>query len=302
MRSHEYIGNILGVSPDTLASVDAVMRARTGQAGVMEDLMRGNEERMSVFLEALGITARNAADMRAALYRAVVAHEQQLLRHLETVPGETQLEKAAALAKRVVQVGTGYFLKREYAKEILRKKKPEHLLEYLGCRDVEEVFRKVDVMEAFSALRFVETNEWMHAAFEDAYSAFTARDFEERQIDVRVLGPEWREVAEKFVAKKHHNVSHLKEFGVIFLNPIRENVPGKFLRDFALFLHYFHEIEFYAKLFRAYAKENDFPERFKALLRGDVKEIRGVGEAEWLIVQRYLFKENPRDPRLFLPR
>jgi len=37
-------------------------------------------------------------------------------------------------------------------------------------------------------------------------------------------------------------------------------------------------------------------------LRGDVKEVSSAEKGEWLIVQRYLFKENPNDPRLFLPR
>jgi len=97
-------------------------------------------------------------------------------------------------------------------------------------------------------------------------------------------------------------VSHLKEFGVIFLNPISENIAGKFMRDFALLLHYLHEIDFYAKLFRKYATGEDFAVRLKALLRGDVPEKNTVEPGEWLIVQRYLFKENPQDPRLFLPR
>ena len=143
---------------------------------------------------------------------------------------------------------------------------------------------------------------WMHETFEKAYSGFTAADFEEREIEIKVLGPTWKEIAQKFVAKKHHNVSHLKEFGVIFINPIKENVPGKFLRDFALILHYFHEIDFYSRLFRKYSSGLDFSSKLKMLLRGDVPEIYKAEDGEWLIVQRYLAKENPQDPRLFLPR
>ena len=71
----------------------------------------------------------------------------------------------------------------------------------------------------------MESDEWMHETFEVAYSGFTAADFEERPIEIKVLGKEWHEVAKQFVAKKHHNVSHLKEFGVIFLNPIQERTP-----------------------------------------------------------------------------
>ena len=81
------------------------------------------------------------------------------------------------------------------------------------------------------------------------------------------------------------------------------DIPGKFLRDFALLLHYFHEIEFYSKLFKKYSVEPDFAEKFKSLLRGDVKELMDVSQKNtWLIVQRYLVKDNPQDPRLFQPR
>jgi hypothetical protein len=86
------------------------------------------------------------------------------------------------------------------------------------------------------------------------------------------------------------------------LNPIKERIPGKFLRDFALIFHYFHEIEFYSKLFRYHSPLPDFAERFKALLRGDVPEIYRSEPGEWLIIQRYLAKINPSDPRLFMPR
>ena len=171
----------------------------------------------------------------------------------------------------------------------------------MGAASVEDLLKGQDVTEVFSALRFLETDEWMHETFEKEYSNFSADDFEERDIEIKVLGPEWQDVAKKFVAKKHHNVSHLKEFGVIFLNPVREETPGKFLRDTALFLHYFHEISFYSKLFKKYLGEDDFSNRFKAMLRGDVLETPKLNDGDWLIVQKYLWKVNPQDPRLFIP-
>ncbi|MBI2577740.1 MAG: hypothetical protein HYV77_02755, partial [Candidatus Wildermuthbacteria bacterium] len=90
-------------------------------------------------------------------------------------------------------------------------------------------------------------------------------------------------------------------FGIIFLNPIAQTEPGKFLRDFALLLHYFHEVAFYSKLFRRYAELDNFSQKFISLLRGDVLEKNSVKAGEWLIVQRYLWKVNSEDPRLFLP-
>ncbi len=315
MDTYDYLGKVLGVEKSQLERLDSVMAERTGRADILEKVRKENEDRISTTLALLGATQKSASHVREVLKNAVLAHEAQLLSFLTIIEGQNQFEKAAKLAKKIAKSSPGFFLKRQYAEEILRKRRPENLLKYLGYANVDELFEKNDVLEAFSALRFVESDEWMHQTFEEAYSAFTPADFEEREIEIKVLGSEWHEIAAKFVAKKHHNVSHLKEFGVIFINPIQEDVQGKFLRDFALLLHYFHEVEFYSKLFKKYSWGSDFAVRLKALLRGDVKEVSLVGdgspsqvsqsetwEGKWLIVQRYLFKENPSDPRLFLPR
>ncbi|MGB9609163.1 MAG: hypothetical protein ACPL3E_02185, partial [Minisyncoccia bacterium] len=214
-------------------------------------------------------------------------------------------EKAVNIAKKIAKVDKGIFLKKELAQKFLLERKAPNLLHYLNCKNMEEVLARYDVFEIWSALRFIEPNEWMHQTFEQIYKNVGVDDFEEREIQIKVLGEEWQDVAQKFVAKKHHNVSHLKEFGIIFLNPIAENIPGKFLRDFALLLHYTHEINFYSKMFLKYLSQRDFAFKFKSLLRGDVLEPDNISNLEkttWLIVQRYLWKENPNDTRLFIQR
>ena len=301
MAASDEIGGILGIAPELLQKLDAVMVKKTGRRGVLDRIAEESNGLLFLAMKALGMEQKGHS-IREVLRNTIERHERQLLQYLDKISGKTEFDKAALLARRIARVGKGFFLKHEYAKEILRKRPPRHLLEYLALKNIEELFLRFDITEAFSALRFMESDQWMHETFEAAYSRFGPDDFEERDIEIKVLGPEWKEVAAKFVAKKHHNVSHLKEFGVIFLNPIREDLPGKFLRDFALLLHYFHEVEFYSKLFRRYASGRGFAERLKALLRGDVLEVQGVKAGEWLIVQRYLFKENPKDPRLFLPR
>lgn len=302
MTSHEYLGKILGVEPDALARLDQAMTARVGKSDVLEKIVAENREKIARLGAILGVHEGDPDAVRTALRNAVLIHEGQLAAFTKNLPGENEFKKAAAFAKRASGVRPGFFLKREYAESILRARPPEHVLAFFGYRTVDELLAQHDVLEAFSALRFMESDQWMHETFDAAYGAFTPNDFEERDIEVKVLGPEWQEVAKKFVAKKHHNVSHLKEFGVIFINPISEDVAGKFLRDAALLLHYVHEIEFYSKLFKRHSGEARFAENLKALLRGDVKEVTSVGDGEWLIVQRYLFKENPSDPRLLLPR
>lgn len=296
------LAKILGVDAMMLECLDKVMARKTGKKGVLEKVWKENNGITASTLTILNSKDFSAAHVKSILRQTIFAHERQLWDFLAIIEGRNEFEKAANLARKIVRVGKGFFLKKKFAEEILKKRQPQNLLNYLKVSSVEEMLKKHDVTEAFSALRFTEPDEWMHKTFEEAYSGFTSDDFEERDVEIKVLGPQWQEIAKKFVEKKHHNVSHLKEFGVIFINPIQENVPGKFLRDFALILHYFHEVDFYSKLFKKYSANGDFAEKLKMLLRGDVKELYKVGDGEWLIVQRYLAKENPKDPRLFMPR
>lgn len=297
-----HLAGILGAEPDVLLSLDKKMSLATGKSGVLDSISDKNAAMIQGALTKID-SNRGAADhVRGALRQAVIKHEKMLVDFLNTIPDHDEFGRMAMLALKMIKTNHGHFLKKEHIKDILTKRPPENLMNYLGYRNIEELVLREDLTECFSALRFVESNEWMHQTFEDAYSNFTPEDFEERPIELRVLGPKWHGISERFVEKKHHNVSHLKEFGVIFLNPIRQDIPGKFLRDFALLLHYFHEINFYSKLFQKYFAYDNFAEHFKALLRGDVKEVEKAGEGEWLIVQRYLWKEDPTDPRLAMPR
>ncbi len=302
MEKLNYFSNVLGVSADLLEKMEESMIKKTGKLGVLERIVDENTRIINSTLNIFGSVDRNAPEVQGILRQAILSHEYKVLDALKNAPGKTEFEKAAILAKKLVKVPSGFFLKKEKAIEILKKRPPENLLKYLKLSNIDEALNQFDVTEIFATLRFIESTEWMHQTFEVAYSNFTPADFEKREIKIEVLSDVWVKIAEKFVAKKHHNVSHLKEFGVIFINPIKENIPGKFLRDFALLLHYCYEIKFYSKLFQFYENASDFAERLKALLRGDVKEILKSDPGEWLIVQRYLSKENPNDPRLFLPR
>lgn len=307
MNQFQYLAKILRVEESMLRDLDKAMTAKFGRSGAVENLSERNEEVVARTLSKLGTTILDAANARLALMTELRNQEEQLLAYLGGPGAFSNFSDIASLASRVAKVDGGFFLKKEYAAEILRKRPPEKVMKYLNYRDIEEMLAKEDITEVFSSLRFLESDEWMHKTFKEAYLGFTPSDFEERRIELKVLSHQWREVARKFVAKKHHNVSHLKEFGVIFINPISEDVTGKFLRDFALLLHYFHEIEFYSKLFRKYAEGPNFAEKFISLLRGDVADEFKIKNSkfeigDWLIVQRYLWKENPADPRLLLPR
>lgn len=305
------LSKIANVNPEVFKNLEKDMAEITGTSGVLESMENDMDAHIESRFKQLGLTwDSKAEEVIDALTDKAEEGEKELLKYMDITredlssPDKVKdvFDEIKETAHEIATENNGFFLKREKAEEILRAYSPEGTIQYLGYKDVDELLEKEDVMDVMSALRFTEKEEWMHQAFDVAYSKFTPDDFEQRKIDLRVLGSQWKEIAEKFVAKKHHNVSHLKEFGVIFLNPINQDAPGAFLRDFALFFHYFHEVSFYSKLFQKHAESPDFNESFLSFLRGDVPEKNSVEKGEWLIVQRYLWKIDPNDPRIFLPR
>ncbi len=296
------LSKILNISQNDLNKLESEMIA-AGFPAVLDEVEKENSKLFKRAFSDLGFGLdEGEVGLKERMRKIVIEHEKELYRYTEISPDNFDFEKFSRAAKEVATAKEGFFLKKEYAKNILQKRPPENTMEYLGYDKISDMLEKEDVGDIFSALRFTESDDWMHETFRMAYSEFTLRDFEFRKIELRVLNKKWKSIAEKYVAKKRHNVSHLKEFGIVFLNPIAQTAPGNFLRDFALLLHYFHEIDFYSKLFQFYSKKSDFNEKFISLLRGDVLEKYSVRPREWLIVQRYLWKDDPSDLRLFLPR
>ena len=145
---------------------------------------------------------------------------------------------------------------------------------------------------------------FLNNVFFKQYASLTADDFEERPVNIHVLSPKWVRVTEGFVKKKWHNISHLKELGVVFVIPVSLGIPGEILRMIALVLHYTHEIPFYSDMFRTIAKDaNTFTYNLTSLLRGDVLDhpMPTSDRSVWLVIQQYLAKTDEFDWRLHVP-
>ncbi len=284
------------------------MEKLTGKSGVMEKIVEENETLVGQTLKELNLPESNwsAKDVHDALIGYIKNIDERLYDFLDK-PDLSKMsgrcgklcETALALAKPT----PGFFIKKEKAVEMLEKFPPQSMLDFFGCKTAAELVEKKGLSSVFSALRFTQNTEWMHKFFDEAYNDLTADDFEEREVELKVLEPEWLDAAGKFLEKKYHNLSHLKELGVIFIIPIQIDVPGETLRMLTLLLHYLNEVPFYSGLFKKFSKEQDFAGKVKSLLRGDVPEGK-LPESENIvlrIVQRYLAKDDPNDFRLIEP-
>lgn len=311
--SQEKIAKILRVSKQMIADLEAAMERATGKVGVIARIVEENDALVRNRLEQLGLSGKDskAVEVFDALTSKVEADDLKVFEAagVFSLRLETTAQKICDFVTSITPPGEGYFLKLDKAAELLKAEPPKKILAALGYASVSEMLAREDIREVYSALRFLEDPAWLNDIFFKQYEQLTLKDFEWRKIHLQALHQKWAAAAEKFVAKKYHNVSHLKELGVIFVIPIFLGISGETLRLVSLLNHYLHEVAYYASLFEGFMKKSEekFATHLISALRGDVIARRlpsFTAEAErprWLIVQRYLAKDDENDWRLFEP-
>ena len=304
----EKIARILRMDKHSLEKLATRLSAFTRRTDVMEKIVEENEAKMRDRLLRLGIARETSAKtVYDALITKIEDDNATVAKALQnpSTASHPDCERVLSLAFQAVNPPKGFFLKKEKAVQFLMQEPPQKILRYLGYDTVEAMLAKENLLEIYCALRFVEGSEWLNSTFFKHYKNLTPDDFEERAVETLALSPRWNKAAEAFVLKKWHNISHLKEMGIVFVIPLSLGIPGELLRMLALVFHYLHEVPFYADVARNIAgSPTTFAQNYISLLRGDTLDRR-LPEGEkslWLVVQRYLAKDDENDWRLFAPR
>jgi len=320
MQSYEKIAKILRTDKDTVRIAGEELAKIVGHNSVMDKIVQENEDRKQKALKDLNLGGSCkehghphvdcASDIFKALTDKIKQDDEKLMGLIHKRPhdGQGGFSNMLDVAKEASHVGAGKFLKLEKARELIHLNPPVATMKYLGYAGVDELLMKEDIFEIFAALRFLEDKKWLNDVFFKPYENLSYNDFEEREIKTKVISEKFTKAADSFLKKKYHNLSHLKELGLIFIIPIQIDVPGVTMRDFTLALHYFHEVKFYSDLFAKYAEsaksDKEFAAKFVSGLRGDAIDIRppesDLGK-KWLIIQSYLAKDDEFDWRLFYP-
>ncbi|TSC89597.1 MAG: Uncharacterized protein G01um10143_87 [Parcubacteria group bacterium Gr01-1014_3] len=308
---HDKIARMLRMDKHVFAEFDAEMERATGKINVIKKIAEENEAIVTARLDTLGLSRSvPAQELFDALISKVEADDLNLFKALEMTGFDHVKDagKVVDMLKKIHPSQKGFFLKHEKARQLLIAEPPKNILKALGYQYVDEMLQKEDLLEIFCALRFLEEADWLNKVFFKQYESLRLEDFEEREIVLKALSPKWAKAAEKFVAKKYHNVSHLKEMGVIFVIPIFLGISGETLRLVCLLLHYLNEVQFYSGIIQKMGNGHEFAKKLISLLRGDVTEHRlpemmqEFRRPRFLVVQRYLSKDDENDWRLFEPR
>jgi len=301
------LAEILRLSPAKLSLLNEKMAQKTGRFNVLANIYEENKKIIEEKLKTLNLDPHLSSEIIFSSLLNKVTQDDFLLNQYLNQPDVSQLsdcQKIGQLALQMSEIQEGYFLKLEKAKELLIKEPPKKIISALGYQDINSLLSQEDLLEIFCGLRFLEDNEWLNNVFFKQYENLSFDDFEKRPVIVKPLSFKWRQAAEKFVAKKYHNISHLKELGVIFIIPLKLQTSGELLRMLSLIIHYCYEIIFYNEIFQIFSQfKTEFSRYFIEALKGKVLDTEPENNSHfyWLIIQRYLAKEDVNDPRLFKP-
>lgn len=297
------------------------MEKISGQKGIVEKIVQENDRQVERVLEELGfrdlapkkikrgaklLNSPTAEQVYQALIDKVKKDDQKLFEHFHQPDFSTALGCRSLInaTKELTNHLKGFYLKENKAKELLLLNPPKQIMANLGYgADIEKMLAQEDTFEIFCALRFVEDSRWLNDVFFKPYRALTRDDFEERAIKVLVLPERWTGIGQKFLGKKLHHMSHLKELGVVFIIPVAKRAIGETLYLFFMTLHYIYEVDWYSRLFEKYSREEDFAEKMVNALKVEVTghPLPDKKKMSWRIVAKYLAKSDPNDPRLAEP-
>lgn len=243
-----------------------------------------------------------------ALMNRVAMDNMQLAKAI----GATEPENVAHMVPLMVDAAnkvpfqrTVFVLKHATAKKLLKKMPPKNLIKTLGYKTLDEMLAKENFDELYTALRFSEGPEWL-SEYDELFKSVKASDYEERDLKIVIMDHDkYVDLAEHFVKKKLHNVTHTKEMGVIVVVPMKhKTMRGLALKSLPLLLHYMNEVKLYSTFFKAHSKRSNFGEIVVNTLIADPGEasIMAGQYIHWRVIQRYFGKlEGEEHPEAFQP-
>lgn len=199
---------------------------------------------------------------------------------------------------------SAWVLKHSVAKSMLKKLPPANIMKHLGYKSVDSMLKRENLNEIYGALRFAETPAWLNK-FNHLYKSLTPSDFETRKIEIVIMPEErWGEMTAEFIHKKKHNITHLKEMGVILMLPINVRLRGITIFVLPLLFHYLNEIRLYSAFFKLQQVKPDFGKIIVDTLIADPGKaaVMAGSHVHWRVIQRYFGKlEKEYHPEIFEP-
>lgn len=260
-------------------------------------------------IKELGLDPKDTSgkELYFALLARIAKHDEHLCKHI----GGKDTNDAVDLMPRIKAAWEAldtpkgcWVLKGSVARSMLRKMPPKNIMKLLGYSSVDSMLKRENLYEIYGALRFAEDSTWLNE-FNLLYKELRPSDFESRDIQIVMMPAErWGKISEAFVHKKRHNITHLKELGVILMLPPAPQMRGVTIFVLPLLLHYLNEIRLYSAYFKLKQVQPHFGEIVADTLNADPSSaaIMAGQHIHWRVIQRYFGKlESEYHPEIFEP-
>lgn len=261
-------------------------------------------------IRGLGLDSADTTDKELyhALDHKIALHNTNLAKALGSREDAPIRELVPHLVKAIDQIDINkkcWVIKKSVAKDLLRQMPPKSMMKHLGYRSLESMFKTEKFSELYTGLRFSEGPEWLNKFNELFVKKIQPSDFEIRDIEVVVMDHDkWVDLAEAFVKKKLHNVTHSKELGVIVIVPMRQtHMRGLTLKTLPLLFHYINEIRLYSSFFKLKSTAPSFGKTISDTLIADTGTGATIANfhIHWRVIQRYFGKIHESPPEIFQP-
>lgn len=282
----------------------------SGQQGVDARLIGEIHERAADRIRKMGLDPADSTGPE--VYQALMAHIAADNERVAKLVGADDIDNVRHVVPYLVAAveklninRSCWVLKHSVAKALLKKMPPKKLMAHLGYRSIDSMLKQENIDEVYTALRFSEGADWLNQ-YNELFKTITPSDFEIRDLNIVIMDHDkYVDLAEKFVAKKLHNVTHTKEMGVIVVVPMKfEHMRGITLKTLPLILHYINEIRLYSAFFKLKQVSKNFGEVVVETLIADPAEAASMAgqHVHWRVIQRYFGKlKDEAHPEAFEP-
>lgn len=303
------LADLLGIDSPLFAISIQQLEAASGGSGSDIKLYSEIIRKANFKTRALGLDPKDSTpqEIYYALLELVKKHDEFLAKRLgakDPIDVEDILPRIITFINKLDIPKKVWVLKPTAAKRMLKLTPPRKVMRQLGYRSIDSMLKRESIYELYVAMRFVESQEWLQA-FTKKYKYLSSIDFESRDIRfIRFDSKKWGVSAEAYARKQRHNVTHMKEIGVIALLPLPvTRLPGVTIAVLPLLFHYLNEIRMYSSFFKLQQIRPDFGEIIvKTLIYDPRDHVKVAGHNfHWRAVQRHFGKNKSRLPDFFEP-
>lgn len=290
------------------ASLQRLEKA-TGNFGVDVQLLSDIYANSHAALRALGLDNSDTVgpELYHALLNLAAKHDEFLAKRLGAKDTKDVADVLKCVQKAVSEIDgdkTVWVVKASVMKRLLKANPPKATQKALGYRSLDSMIKREPVGSIMAAARVIEKDKW-HRDFIAAYAILKPVDFEDRQVEVFYAdSPKWKRLAESHVRNKRHNVTHLKELGVVAILPFPvEKLQGIAITVLPIVLYYVNEIRAYNSYIKLMQVKPEFGTIVSDVIQSDIRDhVKVLGKPiHWRIIHRYFSNTPEAIPDLFDP-